>query len=262
MKVGFYQFDVKLGKIDYNLGKVEETLIQSDFDLIVLPELFTTGYLFSSKEEIFSLSEAVPNGKTVQLLVNIAKRKQAFIIGGIAEVDNNKVFNTAVVVGPNGYIGKHRKIHLTTFEKILFDRGNNIEVFDINGVMVGVEICYDAWFPELTRILINKGAQIICHPSNFGGTESLDIIKVRALENMVYTITCNRIGIEYGRDFDATFRGESQIIGCDGELLQKVDSSECVFIMDIDPNIAKDKNSAMSENLFKEINIYEVKKSI
>ena len=123
MKVGLYQYDVKFGKKSFNLNKVTDTLLKHNFDLMVLPELFTTGYLFSSKEELISYAEPVPNGETTTALIEVANQKQAYIIGGIAEICGDQLYNTAVIVGPNGYIGKHRKIHLTKFEIPLFDRG-------------------------------------------------------------------------------------------------------------------------------------------
>lgn len=257
MKVGFYQFDIKFSQKEYNLNKVKNNLENRDFELMVLPELFTTGYLFSSKEELISLAENIPNGKTTKDLIKLAKKKNGYIVGGIAELDGEKVFNSAVVVGPQGYLGKHRKIHLTNFEKKLFNRGNDVFTFDINGVKIGVVVCFDCWFPELLRDLTFKGAQIICHPSNFGGTMSLEVIKVRAMENILFTITANRIGFEKGKEFDAEFCGKSQIVGPDWETLHQADNKERIHIMDIDPNRTKKKENIICDDFYNEINYYK-----
>lgn len=256
MKVGFYQYDVKFGKKSLNLSKVIGTLLQHNFDLIVLPELFTTGYLFSSKQEVLSYAEQVPNGETTTALIEISKKKQAYIIGGIPEIDGNKLYNTAVVVGPKGYIGKHRKIHLTKFEIPLYDKGCDFNVFNLNGIIIGVVICFDSWFPELCRILTLKGAQILCNPANFGGRKSLDIMKVRAMENMIYTVTANRIGTENGRKIAVKFLGESQIVSYNGEIMSCVGDKESIFIIDIDPEQALRKNNVMCKDLFQELNFY------
>lgn len=257
MKVGFYQFDVEFGKKENNLKKVIDKLETVDFDLIVLPELFNTGYLFTSKEQLFEIAEKIPTGKTTEALLEVARHRNGYIVAGLAEIEEEKIYNTTVIVGPEGYIGKHRKVHLSRFEENFFDSGNFFEVFDIGGVEIGIVTCFDSWFPESARLLSMKGAKILCHPSNFGGIDSLDVIRIRALENMVYTITANRIGTEYGKDFDAAFRGESRIVSYDGSILVGADSSESINIIEIDPELAAKKSNHLCADLFKELSIYE-----
>ncbi len=257
MKVGFYQFDVQYGEKEKNLQKVIDTLVKNDFDLIVLPELFTTGYLFPSKEEAISYGELVPEGKTTKKLIEFAQEKKTYIIGSIVELEDDGVYNTAIVVGPEGFVGKYRKIHLTNFELPLFDRGNEVPIFDIEGVKIGIAICFDCWFPELCRDLALRGADIICHPSNFGGTMSLDVIKVRAAENVLYTITANRIGLEHGPGFDAEFCGHSQIISPDSKVLYQEGNQESIFITEIDPYRSREKRNIICSNLYGELEFYK-----
>ena len=258
MKVGVYQFDIKIREVDNNLKKVKDNLKEIDADLVVLPELFTTGYLFSDKNDLRKYSENIPEGKSVKALEKIAKNNNIYIIGGLSEKEEDKIYNTAVLVGPEGYIGKYRKIHLTDFEKNIFDEGNEIKVFDIEGTKIGIAICFDTWFPELLRLMIKKGAQIICHPANFGGPYSLNIIKTRAMENMVYTVTSNRIGTEQGDGFDATFLGNSLVLDTMGEELIAMDDEEQIKIVDIDPNKAKLRKNIICNDLNYEMNKYKI----
>jgi predicted amidohydrolase len=256
MRVGFFQFDIVFGNIAANLNKVADALRRHEFDLIVLPELFTTGYLFSSKQEAKSYAEPIPDGRTTQTLMKIARDRRAYIVGGMVEVDGDGVYNTAVVVGPDGYVGKHRKWHLSKFEIPLFDRGHELNVFNLNGVRVGVLLCFDTWFPEAARRLMLQGAQIICSPANFGGPWSLDIIKARAIENIVFTITANRTGEEHRNGIDAEFRGESQIVSCAGDVLARADHQESFSFVEIDPEQARKKSTVMCDNLIHEIQLY------
>lgn len=123
MKIGYYQFNVEFGAKEVNLAKLEKALQGVSVDLLVLPELFTTGILFSNKEQMSPQAEPVPNGYTCNLLIRIAQDNNCHIIGSILESEHGNYYNTAVVVGPQGYIGKHRKVHLPDIEKRLFSRG-------------------------------------------------------------------------------------------------------------------------------------------
>lgn len=260
MKAGFYQFDVKLGQKRHNLEKVHERLIKSDFDLMILPEFFNTGYLFSSKEQFMEVAESIPEGETIEMLSKIARTKNGYVIGGIAEKDGKELYSTVIVVGPDGYMGKQRKIHLTNLEKPFFENGTDIKIFDLDGVNVGIAACFDAWFPELSRILMLKGAQIICTPANFGGPWTLDVIKVRAMENIVYWILSNRIGFESREDIEADFRGDSRVIKYNGDILVQASAQEKICIIDIDPEEAKNKSTIMSDDFITEVQLYSVKK--
>ncbi|MCG8642661.1 MAG: hypothetical protein MI862_23245, partial [Desulfobacterales bacterium] len=117
-------------------------------------------------------------------------------------------------------------------------------------------ICFDSWFPELCRALTLKGAQIICHPANFGGRMSLEIMKVRAMENMVYTVTSNRIGTEENGNISAKFCGESQIISWNGDVLSCADDQDSIFVTEVDPKQALKKSNVMCQDLLYELNFY------
>jgi predicted amidohydrolase len=253
MKTGFYQFDVIPGDKARNLERISAALSAAEFDLLVLPELCTTGYLFSSRQELQSLAEPVPGGQTTSLLASIARKKRAYVVAGLAESDGDCLYNTAVLVGPGGYLGRHRKIHLPQLEQPLFERGHELQVFDLGGVQVGVVLCFESWFPEQSRRLSRQGAQILCNPANFGGPWSLDIMRTRALENVVYTITANRIGEEENAEITAHFRGQSQVIAYDGAALLRVGRQEILATVEIDPSEAQDKICVVGTDVFQEL---------
>ncbi|MFC2134174.1 nitrilase-related carbon-nitrogen hydrolase [Bacteroidota bacterium] len=258
MKVGFYQFDIIHKNKKANIAKVVESLTGKEFDLIVLPELFSTGYLFDFKEEVLTFAEELPEGDTTHSLEKITNEKNCYIVGSIPEIEDGKIYNTAFVIGPNGYMGKQRKLHLSKLEQKFFSSGSKIRTFDLNGTRIGIVTCFDSWFPEISRILSLNGAQILCQPANFGDEKTLGIIRTRAIENIVFTITSNRIGEETNKDINAAFRGESQIIGPSGQVIAKADKNENLTIIDIDVKEAKLKDNFMS-NFKEEWKKYEIK---
>lgn len=119
MRVGFFQFAPLFGNVSHNLDTIVATLDQTDADLIVLPELCASGYQFVSQQEVMTLSESVPNGPTTQRLIDLAKRRRMTIVAGLPERAGAACYNSAVVVGPSGFIGCYRKTHLF-FEETLF----------------------------------------------------------------------------------------------------------------------------------------------
>lgn len=238
MKVGFLQFEPSWGDPQRNIAKVTAALRDQRFDLVVLPELCSTGYLFSSRDELRPYAEPIPEGPTTQALVEIARQKNAFLIAGLVEREGAQLYNTAVVVGPQGVVGTHRKRHFSALEAKLFDRGEDLSVFDLNGVVVGVVICFESWFPEACRAVVLRGAKLLCSPANFGGPQSLAIGRARAIENNVFFVTANRIGAETLNGFEAHFRGQSQIIGPTGDLLARAQDHEEVCVVDLDPQQA------------------------
>ena len=255
MRVGFYQFCPKLGDIDYNLGKIEEKLHSARrLDLMVLPELCNSGYNFKSKNEALELSEPVPGGRTVQNWIRICHQKKFYLAAGINECHNGKLYNSAVLVGPYGYLGKYRKLHLFYNEKKYFQPGNlGLPLFRVKGVKVGLLICYDWQFPEIWRIMALKGAQLICHPSNLVLPElSLRGLPGHAIVNRLYIITANRIGAERG----LKFIGNSSIWNIRGEVMTRASQTrEELRIVEIDPSLAKTKQITPLNNLYQDIRV-------
>ena len=144
MKVGFDQNCPEFGNIQANLDRIEKMLMGKEAELIVLPELFSTGYRFINMDEAHQYAEPIPDGLTTNFLISLAKKINAYIFAGLVEVDKEYVYNSSVIVGPDGFIGRYRKIHLFDTEKACFHAGSEVPpVFDLNGIKVGVMICFD-----------------------------------------------------------------------------------------------------------------------
>ncbi len=243
MKVGFLQTSPVFGKKDENIDTVLAKINQLDADLVVLPELFSTGYQFTSKEETLALAEIVPDGQTTRVLINLSKKKNLYIVAGISERQNGRCYNSAVLVGPKGFIGCYRKLHLFYHEKQWFEPGNiELNVYDIGLARIGIMICFDWFFPEVTRYLAVKGADIICHPANLVLPYCPQAMITRCIENRVFAITANRIGTEKRSEETLTFIGTSQIVGTKGEVLSRASSDlDETIVLEINPMNARDK---------------------
>jgi predicted amidohydrolase len=243
MRIGFYQFSPIFGEKTKNLKKIADTLSKVNADLIVLPELCNTGYSFLSRKELSKYSETIPDGETTQTLINIARKKKLCIIAGLAEKARNRIYNSAILVLPDGKISTYRKAHLFYREKFIFDKGNTkFVVYSFNNVKIGILICFDYIFPEASRSLALKGAQIICHPSNLILPYAQKVTITRATENRVFFIMANRIGKETRGPKVLKFNGQSQIISPDGEILVKTtEKEEIVKIVKINPVLALNK---------------------
>ena len=254
MKAGFVQVEPLFGEVDKNMEKVEKLIDNVDADLLVLPELFNTGYVFTSIDEVAALSKEIPKGKTTQALMRMAKSKDVFLVAGIAKKSDDKYFNSTVIVSPQGYIGTYRKIHLFFEEKLWFDPGDgNFEVYDIGKYKFGVMICFDWFFPEAMRALSLQGAHIICHSSNLVLPFCQDAMKTRCLENRVFAITANRTGTEARNGKSLTFTGKSQITGHTAEVLyQAAPDTDEVGIVDVNMTIAENKRLNGYNDIFED----------
>jgi len=253
MRVGFIQNDPLFGEAEYNLSVVESLITQYKADLMVLPELFSTGYHFLNQNEALKLSEPIPGGPTTQSLIRICNKNKISIIAGIAEQDENRSYNSAVVIGPNGYLGKYRKIHLFGTEKNCFAPGNlPLKVFDIGTARVGVMICFDWRFPETARTLALSGADLIAHPSNLVLPHCPQAIITRCLENRVFVVTANRVGTEERISGNPlTFIGQSQVVDPDGNILCRAsETKEEIKIFEIDIEKSRNKSINSGNNLF------------
>jgi predicted amidohydrolase len=255
MRVGFIQNNPVFGNVQENLSRVERLLPAHNADLFVLPELFATGYQFANKEEAYSLAEAVPEGATTRTLMALAKKTHTFIIAGLVEIDAGQVYNSAVIIGPGGYIGTYRKLHLFDTEKNCFAPGNlPLQVFDIAGAKVGVMICFDWRFPETARTLALMGADLIAHPSNLVLAHCPQAMITRCLENRVFAITADRVGTENRIQGESLhFIGQSQIVDPDGHVLVRASrTDEEVHVVEIDLSLARNKDLTPHNHLFED----------
>jgi predicted amidohydrolase len=244
MKIGFLQFAPVFGDVKRNLDQIAARLERAESEVIVLPELFATGYQFVSQEEVHQLSEPVPDGGTTKRLLDLARARRMTIVAGLPERSGRRYFNSAVVVGPSGFIGCYRKTHLFFEETLFFTPGDTgFLVWDIGPAKLGVMVCFDWFYPEAARTLALRGADVIAHPSNLVLPHCPDAMVTRCLENRVFSVTANRTGTEARGGKDAlTFVGQSEIVTPRGKILHRAshDQDE-LTIVEIDPAQARDK---------------------
>lgn len=255
MKAGFVQNRPVFGKTLENCQNVERLIGDASADLIVLPELFATGYQFASMDEARSLAEPVPGGPTADFIIDLARSRSMAVVAGLAEEDQGRLYNSAILAGPKGYIGKFRKAHLFDTEKDFFAPGNlPLQVFDIGSARVGIMICFDWRFPETARTLALAGADIIAHPANLVLPHCPQAMITRSLENRVYTITADRVGTENRIPGQSLrFIGQSQAVDPDGQLLYRAsEEDEDMKIVEIDTAKARNKSINARNDLIKD----------
>ena len=255
MKAGFYQFNPSFGDVDSNLAKVRNAVRDQEIDLLVLPEFFTTGYQFISNDEVAELAEEIPKGKTTDALITLSKEKKSFIVAGLPEKAGKVLYNSAVLTGPEGFIGLYRKTHLFFEETLYFTPGDTgFKVWDTSLGRIGIMICFDWFYPESMRTLALAGAEVIAHPSNLVLPFCPDSMPVRCLENMAFAITANRTGTEQrGGKEPLTFIGKSEVVSPRGKILIRApEDDEAFMTVDIDPEEAKDKSLNQYNNLFRD----------
>ncbi len=242
MKLALIQTNPTFGEVQKNIDDAVNLMNSAVADFFVLPELFNTGYNFTSKEELAQLAEPI-EGLTFSVLASLAHQKQCYIVYGFAEADNDIFFNSSALIGPNGLIGIYRKVHLYYRENIFFKRGDlGFPVFDTAFGKVGMMICYDWFFPEAMRTLALKGAQLIAHPSNLVLPHCPDAMVTRCLENKVFSATANRIGTEDRGGHKLSFIGKSEIVSPKGEILTRLSSNEAgISVVEINLADALDK---------------------
>lgn len=225
LKVSCIQFEPAFGDVAGNVARSSELIRAAARDggkLIVLPELANTGYVFETQEEAFALAEDVPDGPTSQAWGALARELGVHIVAGIAERGGDVLFNSALITGPDGFIGTYRKSHLWARENLFFRKGDlGFPVFDTALGRIGIAICYDGWFPETFRQLALAGAEIVCIPTNWvpmPGQPDSDpamantLHRAAAHSNGIFIACADRIGVERGQPFE----GQSLIIGTKG----------------------------------------------
>ena len=251
MKVGYYQYRPVFGNIDHNLKKVVNKLAGVNADLIVLPELAFTGYYFKDRKEVKTLAEDPYHSATVDTLKKLCREKKFHIVTGFTERAKDRLFNSALLIGPKGIKHIYRKIHLFNEESNWFDKGDiALQVNKVNNTRVGIMVCFDWAFPEVTRVLALHGADIICHPSNLVLDYCQKTMLTRCLENKVYAITTNRFGYDNRPHGKLRFTGRSQIVAPGGTLIHQARSqAEELYIMDLDPVLARDKSITPLNNV-------------
>jgi predicted amidohydrolase len=244
LRVGIVQPSPAFGEVEKNISMTLDLMSPHAADLWVLPELFASGYQFRSAGEARELAEPVPDGVTTQALAAYARKKNCFLIAGLPELAGECVYNAAVLVGPDGFVARYRKIHLFYEEVLHFAPGDlPFEVVDLGIAKVGMMICFDHLFPESARSLALQGAEIIAHPANLVLPDLAQrTMSVRALENGVFTITANRVGTEARTSESLTYTGQSQIVDPKGSPVICLSKTRVeAAVVDVDIAAAADK---------------------
>jgi predicted amidohydrolase len=241
MRIAVGQMEPSLMDLDENLSRVKSLLKEAEenqVDVLVLPELCNSGYVFESLEEAESAAEEIPTGRFSKEFLSWSKSDRLVVVG-ICEQTPQGLHNSAAVFANGTHITTYRKIHLFLNEKDWFIAGNEEPpVVEFKNAKFGVMICFDWAFPEIARVLTLKGSQVILHPSNLVLPYCQSAMVTRSLENSVFTATANRSGTERGVEFS----GNSQITNTTGTRLTNLSGNKVgIAFADIDPLEADDK---------------------
>ena len=246
VRIAVAQYAPTVGDVEANRGAAvrwAERAAADHVDLLVLPELASSGYVFASESEAAASAEDAEHGELVDALTAVCARGMHCVVG-VNERDGAVRHNSAVVVGPRGHIATYRKLHLFNDEKSWFAPGGELPVLDLPFGRVGMVICFDLWFPEAARALALAGAEIIAVPTNWvasfrrqvydaAGYCLGDIVAMAtAAQNGVVMACADRVGVER----DVRFLGCSIIVGPEGWPLRGPagPEEETLLVADVD----------------------------
>ncbi len=229
VRVAGVQMEPKILEKERNLEKCLSlmwTAAENGAKLLVFPECSLTGYCFSSLDEAFPIAESIP-GSSTEAIIRMCKELGVYAVLGLLEKDGMKVYNALVFAGPEGLVGKYRKIHLPHLgiDRFATHGDQPFRVFETEVGKVGVNICFDVRFPESARVMALQGAEIIALPTNWPvGAEGVPqyVINTRAYENRVNYIAVNRVGTERG----FRFIGQSKIVDYTGRTVSEANALE------------------------------------
>jgi predicted amidohydrolase len=244
-KIAGVQMDCRIGEVEANLEAICQNLQQAaqlGAQLIVFPECALSGYCFSSKEEAWPHAQIFPGPAAWTLAAQCKQFGVFVIVGGLERGEGGELFNSCLLIGPQGYLASYRKIHLPFLgvDRFTTPGDRPFAVHDLGGLRVGINICYDGSFPESSRVLTLLGADLVVLPTNWptSAVGTIALSHARALENNIFYAAVNRVGEERG----FRFIGKSRVIGCDGNLLAEANSEGPEIILaQIEPRIARQK---------------------
>ncbi|WP_166826371.1 carbon-nitrogen hydrolase family protein [Thalassoroseus pseudoceratinae] len=248
MKIAGVQTDVLFGDVSGNLDRVDSKTREArrnGAELVIFPECSLTGYCYESLEEAEEIAQTVP-GPATETLASLCRELGCSVIVGLIERAPQGVWNTAVLIGPDGQIVSYRKTHLPFIgvDKVANYGDELVKIGTVGDFRVGLNICYDATLPEPPRCLALAGADLIALPTNWPqGAECLPahVANIRAMENGVYFAAVNRVGVERG----CPFIGGSRICNPYGKTLASADETEeTILYADIDLDLARRKTAS------------------
>jgi len=214
LRIACLQMEPRVGEKDRNVARGLELIGRAaagGANLVVLPELCNSGYVFETREEAYALAEEVPDGPTTRAWMQAAATHRLVIVAGITEREGANLYNAAAIVGPSGFIGRYRKNHLWGAENLFFEPGNlGMPVFHIGAGRIACAICYDIWFPETFRLAALQGADLLCVATNWvpmpqqpsGLPVMANILAMGgAHSNSMFVAAADRVGLERGQPF-------------------------------------------------------------
>lgn len=246
IRIAGVQMEPKLGRIAENLERILLGIHQAaeaGARLAVFPECALSGYGFGSREEGFDHAAPI-DGPEVKRVAETVARTGCACVFGLLERDETRLFNACVLVGPDGVAGSYRKVHLPFLGVDMFvDPGDRpFAVHEVFGIKIGMHICYDGSFPETARVLALLGADLIVLPTNWpthSECAAEHMIPTRAMENTVYVMAVNRVGVESG----FRFIGGSSIADPSGKVLARAGGdTEDLLLADVDPEHSRRKH--------------------
>jgi predicted amidohydrolase len=246
LKLAVVQFTPEFGEKQKNFARMQQLVEKVTADIIVFPELCTTGYFFLSREEIDRVADTA-DGESSHFFQDMARKKNGVVVAGFAERYQKNLYNSCFVVVPE--VNKpsvYRKTHLFYKENDCFDPGDTgffVVADKKRDVRIGPMVCYDWRFPESARILTLMGADVIACPANLITEAWKRVMPARAIENNVYLAVANRAGSEKRKDEELRFKGNSAIYDVNGrQLAQAGNNDDEVLLADIIPEKARDKS--------------------
>lgn len=254
VKVAVAQMDPKLGRNAENLERIlslSREAAEQGAKLVVFPECATSGYGFGDLASAYAAADVIP-GPATKALVRVCADLDAYVVVGMLErFGGENVYNSAVLVGPEGLVGVYRKAHLPFLgvDRLTTPGDTGFCVWDTAIGRVGITICYDLRFPEAMRALALAGADIIALPTNWpDGSQNAPqfVTRTRALENRVFVLACNRCGEERG----FWFFGHSQITDPRGNVLAEAGAHEAICYAEIEPEQARQKRIVLRPGEF------------
>jgi predicted amidohydrolase len=257
IRVGVVQNSPEFGSIERNFEEVRNLVLgikREHVDLLVLPELFATGYQFVSRSELEDLAEE-EKGPTFAFLKELSRETGAIVVGGVPIKRPHGITNSALVVSGSTLLESYDKIHLFDEERDFFARGEKpLPIIPTPFGPMGVMICFDWLFPEALRSLALGGALVVAHPSNWVLPFGPQGMILRSVENRVFTVTANRVGREArGGKPPLTYIGKSQVVGPNGQVVAQADSDrpDMIFV-EISPSEALSKKVASKSDFFEQ----------
>jgi predicted amidohydrolase len=254
VRVGVVQTDPQLGDLEGNVRRCVEWLEEaagSGCELVVFPECALSGYMFADPVVAARSAIEVP-GREVDALLAACAQLGLHCVVGVLERAGETLLNTALLLGPAGLVGAYRKSHIACIGVDCFTTpgDESYRVFDTPVGRIGMQICYDWRFPEVTRALALAGAEIVVHPTNspVAARDLADYVpRTRAVENAVYFLMANRVGVEA----ETTFFGCSQVVDPFGAVLALADEAgESLVVADIDLELAREKTKEPGEGQY------------